>query len=88
MGSRRGVFYAYTYESSTQDAPALRTRGGGLKIFHDRSTLPTHPVPQTLISTHTLGSFRGLGACKTVVLLRGLVFKGICCDVICMGCGV
>ena len=49
MGSRRSVFYAYTHESSTQDAPALRTRDGGLKIFHDRSTLPTHPVPQTLI---------------------------------------
>ena len=49
MGSRRSVFYAYTHESSTQDAPALRTRGGGLKIFYDRSTLPTHPVPQTLM---------------------------------------
>ena len=49
MGSRRSVFYAYTYESSTQDTPALRTRGGGLKIFYDRSTLPTHPVPQTLM---------------------------------------
>ena len=46
MGSRRSVFYAYTHESSTQDAPALRTRGGGLKIF---PTLPTHPVPQTLM---------------------------------------
>ena len=36
-------------ESSTQDAPGLRTRDGGLKIFYDRSTLPTHPVPQTLM---------------------------------------
>ena len=28
----------YTHESSTQDAPALRTRGVGLKIFYDGST--------------------------------------------------
>ena len=27
-------------------APALRTGDGGLKIFDDRSTLPTHPVPK------------------------------------------
>ena len=38
-------------------------------------------------STHTLGSFRGLEACKTVVRLRWLEFKGVCCDVIGMGCG-
>ena len=45
------LYYArtYTHESSTQDAPALRTRDGGLNIFYDRSTLPTHPVPQTLM---------------------------------------
>ena len=49
MGSRRSVFYAYTHKSSTEDAPALRTRDGGLKIFYDRSTLPTHPVPRTLM---------------------------------------
>ena len=49
MGSKRSIFYAYIHKSSTQDAPALRTRDGGLKIFHDRSTLPTHPVPQTLM---------------------------------------
>ena len=49
VGSKRSVFCAYIHESSTQDAPALRTRGGGLKIFYDRSTLPTHPVPQTLM---------------------------------------
>ena len=49
MGIKRSVFYAYIHESSTQDAPALRTRDGGLKIFYDRSTLPTHPVPQTLM---------------------------------------
>ena len=76
MGIKRSVFHAHIHESSTQDAPALRTRDGGLKIFYDRSTLPTNPVPQTLMhngytllvsSTHTLGSFRGLGACKTVV---------------------
>ena len=42
-------FYAYIHESSTQDAPALRTRDGGLKIFYDWSTLPSHPVPQTLM---------------------------------------
>ena len=44
-----GVFYAYTHESSTQDALALRTRDGGLNIFYDQSTLPSHPVPQTLM---------------------------------------
>ena len=33
MGSRRSVFYAYTYESSTQDAPALRTRDIGLTFM-------------------------------------------------------
>ena len=49
MGSKRSVFYAYIDESSTQDAPALRTRDGGLKIFYDWSTLPTHAVPQTLM---------------------------------------
>ena len=49
MGNKRSVFYAYIHESSTQDAPALRTRDGGLKIFYDRSTLPIHPVPQTLM---------------------------------------
>ena len=50
MGSKRDVFYAYIRaESSTQDVPALRTRDGGLKIFYDQSTLPTHPVPQTLM---------------------------------------
>ena len=43
--------------------------------------------PSCVNSTHTLGSFRGLGNCKTVVLLRGLVFKGVCCDVIGMRCG-
>ena len=43
------ILHTYRHESSTQDAPALRTRGGGLKIFYDRSTLPTHPVPQTLM---------------------------------------
>ena len=68
MGSRRSVFYAYIHESSTQDAPALRTRDGGLKIFYDQSTLPTHPVPQTLMHNDlhcvfsyiaTLGSFDG-----------------------------
>ena len=33
-----------------EGAPALRTGDGGLKeIFDDRSTLPTHPVPQTLM---------------------------------------
>ena len=42
------MFYAYIHESSTQDAPAFRTMDGGLKIFYDQSTLPTHPVPQTL----------------------------------------
>ena len=82
MGSRRSVFYAYTHESSTQDAPALRTRDGGLKIFYDRSTLPTHPVPQTLIHNglHFIFSyipFRRLGPCKTVVQLRQLLFKGV-----------
>ena len=30
-------------------APSLRTRDGGLKIFYDWSTLPTHPVPQTFM---------------------------------------
>ena len=49
MGSKRSVFYAYIHESSTQDAPALRTRDGGLKIFYDQSTLPTHSVPQALM---------------------------------------
>ena len=49
MGTKRSVFYTYIHESSTQDAPPLRTRGGGLKIFYDQSTLPTHPVLQTLM---------------------------------------
>ena len=49
MGSKRSVLYTYIHESSTQDAPALRTRDGGLRIFYDRSTLPTHPVPQKMI---------------------------------------
>ena len=49
MGSVRSVFYAYIHESSTHDAPALRTRDGGLKMFYDQSILPTHPVPQTLM---------------------------------------
>ena len=84
MCSRRSVFYVYTHESSTQDAPALRTRDGGLKIFYDRSTPPhiqCHRLSCIMVytllvsSTHTLGSFRGLGACKTVVRLRRLVFK-------------
>ena len=38
--------YEYNHKSRTQDAPALRTGDGGLKIFDDRSTLPTHPVPK------------------------------------------
>ena len=41
--------YKYNHKSRTQDAPVLRTGDGGLKIFADRSTLPTHPVPQTLM---------------------------------------
>ena len=66
------ILHMYTHESSTQDAPALRTRDGGLNIFHDRSTLPTHPVPQTLMFNdlhcifylHTLGSFEGWNLAK------------------------
>ena len=96
MGIRRSVFYTYIHESSTQDAPALRTRDGGLKIFMTSQLSPDiqcHRLSCIMIytllvsSTHTLGSFRGLGACKTVVGLRRLVFKGVCCDVIGMGCG-
>ena len=34
--------YTYTHGSRTQDAPALRTMDGGLKIFYVRTTLPTH----------------------------------------------
>ena len=49
IGGRRSVFYAYIHKSSTQDAPALRTKNGGLEIFYDRSTLPTHPVLPTLV---------------------------------------
>ena len=42
-----GLHTTHTHHKSrTQDAPVLRTRGGGLKIFDDRSTLPTHPVPK------------------------------------------
>ena len=37
MGIKRSVFYAYIHESGTEDALALRTRDGGLKIFYDRS---------------------------------------------------
>ena len=86
MGSRRSVFYAYIHKSSTQDAPVLRTRDGGLKILYDWSTLPTHPVLLTLRYNYlhfvfsyirTLGSFQGLGICKTVVQLRQLLFKGL-----------
>ena len=32
--------------SDIYDGGIWRTRGGGLKIFDDRSTLPTHPVPK------------------------------------------
>ena len=48
--------HTYTHKSSTQDAPALRTRDGG---FYDRSTVPTHPVPQILMhnSLHFLFSY-------------------------------
>ena len=42
----RGLSYEYNHKSRTQDAPVLTTRGGGLKIFDDWSTLPTHPVPK------------------------------------------
>ena len=54
---------------------STHTRGGGLKIFYDRSTLPTHPMPQTLMHNHLhiAGFFRGLGACKPVVPLRQFV---------------
>ena len=41
------TFYTYTHGSRSQDAPALRTGDGGLKIFYVQTTLPTHPVPQT-----------------------------------------
>ena len=40
------VSRTHTHKSRTQDAPAFRTGGGGLKIFDDRSTLPTHPMPK------------------------------------------
>ena len=44
-------------QGGEQDAPALRTGDGGLKIFDDRSTLPTHPVPKlSRICTDSLGS--------------------------------
>ena len=33
-------------------APSLKTRDGGLKIFYDWSTLPTHPMPKTLMLMH------------------------------------
>ena len=36
----------YNHKSRTQDAPVLRTGDGGLRIFDNRSTLPTHPVPK------------------------------------------
>ena len=50
MGIKTSVFDAYIHESSTQDVLALRARDGGLKIFYDRSTLPTYPVLQTLMN--------------------------------------
>ena len=61
------------------NAPSLKTRDGGLKIFYDWSTLPTHPVPKTLMhndlyTLHTLGS---LETCKNVVWLRQLLFKWV-----------
>ena len=69
MGSKRSVYYAYTDESSTQDAPALRTRDGGLRMFYDRSTLPTHPVSQTLM--HTI-----IYTLLVTVLARKILKKG------------
>ena len=47
-GGGGGVLRGQTYihKSRTQGAPALRTGDGGLNIFDDRSTLPTHPVPK------------------------------------------
>ena len=51
--------HTYKHKSSTQNAPALRTRDGGLKIFYDRLTLPTHPVSQTLMHNdlHFISSY-------------------------------
>ena len=78
------IHYArtYTHESSTQDAPALRTRGGGLKIFYDGSTLLTHPVPQTLLHNglHCYTPWI-LSRAGNLQQLRQLLFKGVAVDV-------
>ena len=42
--------YTYTHEGSTQQDAPLENWGWWVKeIFDDRPTLPTHPVPQTLM---------------------------------------
>ena len=70
-----------SHESSTQGAPALRTRDGGLKIFYDRSTLPTHPVPRLsciivyiLFLVTYLGLFQNTGNCGSA---KAVAFKGV-----------
>ena len=85
MGSKRSVFYAYIHESSTQDAPALRTRDGGLKIFYDRSTLLTHPVPQTLMHNDIFlvnipWALLRAGSLQNCGSARQLLFKKDCCN--------
>ena len=75
----------------------LRTRGGGLKIFDDRSTLPTHPVPKLscIMTTEYVqiptdlrffGHLQTGGDLhKTGDVLRQWVFIGECCDVTSIG---
>ena len=59
-------------------APSLKTRDGGLKIFYDWSTLPTHPVPRlSCIMIYTLHTLVSLGTCKNVVWLWLLLFKWV-----------
>ena len=66
MGSR-SVFYAYTHESSTQDAPALRTRGVCVCRVCARaclSVLSADPCPPFFSTTAAGLSFK-----------RGYVFR-------------
>ena len=51
---RRFAYYTYTHERRTRQdtagCPSLENWGWWVKeIFDDRPTLPTHPVPQTLM---------------------------------------
>ena len=78
----------HTQEQDT-GCPSLENRGWWVKeIFDDRSTLPTHPVPQTLMyndytDCKLLTYLRLFGHLQKMGdFLRLCIFIGGCCDVI------